>query len=685
MPGPERRSARRGLRILPIAVLAAENLVVYWRHYFGGYGFPWDFVGSYYAAAAYWTEAVSRGGLPMWMPFQSMGYPFLLNLQTGFFYPPMWIFPLAKIPYTLPAAVVFQCLHVFAGALGMYALARGVLRSRREALLAAFCFQLFGGFYSNAEHVDIVRSFAFTPWLLWACLPPRASEETRLPRRILLAPLLVFLMAVGGYPGNLLAALFLVGVFAVFVLVQRGFARNALAWAGALAGSAVLGLGMAAIHLGPAWTYRDEILRYHTSSRIFRASLGVVHLPGLVLENHRMPIEKSMTSTFVGFAVLAGVFFLTRKSWRRLWPYAALAAVSAAMVAGNALPLHPLIRTLVPPLGFSRFPASDYRGFFALLLILLAAAGWRDLRRRRRSLTFVGFLVRSLPIMLFAAWSIGRLYPGFSYWPAPARVEICVVATLAGLVVWRTRGPIVGGLAMLAAVSLDASRVLPKIEGWAEADQIATCRIFAPTPARMYDAGIVVDPRLFETREGRRPPRNDGDGPYRASGYLQGDFVVADFGAAAGLRARDALYRDKRYLAFMCREWTPIVLEPGEMAGDKVDVPTLPSKALSAGPDPRVVQESSGIDWARYLVDSDQPLLLVENEVFFPGWTSSRAGPAIRVNEHFRGWMLPAGRYELETRFRMAGLPRFAAVSATAWILWLGWLAAAIRRRRRAG
>ncbi len=161
--------------------------MVFWRHYFAGYGFPWDFVGSYYAAAAYWTEAVRHGGVPMWMPFQSMGYPFLLNLQTGLHYPPMWIFPLLGIPYTLPAAVVLQCLHVFAGALGMYVFARALLRSRREAFLAAFVFQLFGGFYSNAEHVDIVRSFAMLPWLFWAAAPP-APDEARLPRRILAVP-----------------------------------------------------------------------------------------------------------------------------------------------------------------------------------------------------------------------------------------------------------------------------------------------------------------------------------------------------------------------------------------------------------------------------------------------------------------------------------------------------------------
>ena len=527
-------------------------------------------------------------------------------------------------------------------------------------------------------------------------MPPRFSEERVLPRRILLVPLFVFLMATGGYPGNLLAALFLVAVFAACVLVQRGFARAAWTWAVALGLAMALGLGMAAIHLGPAWMYRDELLRYHNADQIPRASLGVVHLPGLVLENRGLPNDRSMTSTWVGFAVIAGVCFLTRASWKRLWPYAAVAAVAAAMAAGNALPLAPWVRRLVPPLGYSRFPASDYRGFFAMLLILLAAAGWRDLRRRR--VTPLEFLLRFLPVVLFAAWSVGRIYPARSYLFQPALAEASVVVTLAALALWRIGRPAVGLMALLAAISLDAARVLPRIAGWVEKDLIEICRQFAPTPAKMYDAGLVVDPALFRTHEGPRPARNESDGLYRASGYLQGDFLVADFGAAAGLRARDAMTRDRRYLAYMCREWTPIVLDAPQAAtgttgndGTNVEIPYLWPRMRKSGPDPRILQESFGIDWTRYRVDSDQPFLLVENEVYFPGWEMNREGgpaaprpeQAVRVNENLRGWILPAGRYAFETRFRLRGFRLFAAVSAGAWVAWLTWLAWFARATRR--
>jgi hypothetical protein len=243
---------------------------------------------------------------------------------------------------------------------------------------------------------------------------------------------------------------------------------------------------------------------------------------------------------------------------------------------------------------------------------------------------------------------------------------------------------------MLAAISLDAVRVLPKVQGWVVPDFIAVCREFAPTPATMYDAGLVVAPDLFEERAGARPARMDGDGPYRASGYLQGDFLMGDFGASGGLRARDALAKDASSLAFMRRPWTPIVVEPPPQAdaeAARVEVPELSEKARAAGSDPRVIQESFGIDGARYRIATERPLLLVENEIFFPGWSSDRAGRAVRVNGLLRGWLLPAGTYSLKTRFRLERLGLFAAVSAVgvvAWILWLLWIAGATRRPKRA-
>lgn len=107
-----------------LLALVLQNLAIFRGHYFNGAGFPWDFSIAYYAMVAFWTTAVGGGTFPQWMPFQQMGYPFALQLQAGMNYLPLWAFPLFKIPYTLHAAVVFQCLHILFGSVGMFLLAR---------------------------------------------------------------------------------------------------------------------------------------------------------------------------------------------------------------------------------------------------------------------------------------------------------------------------------------------------------------------------------------------------------------------------------------------------------------------------------------------------------------------------------------------------------------------------------
>jgi hypothetical protein len=166
--------------------------------------------------------------------------------------------------------------------------------------------------------------------------------------------------------------------------------------------------------------------------------------------------------------------------------------------------------------------------------------------------------------------------------------------------------------------------------------------------------------------------------------------VLGDFGGPV-LRARDAIVKNESYLAFMRREWLPVlVAAPAKPAVGAIEVPDLAARVRVAAPDPRVVQTDYGIDRVRYRVSIENPHLLVENEIFFPGWSAERegAGPsstlaAMRVNGLFRGWLLPAGRYTLEARFQVPGLRLLAAATAAAWLAWLLWVAALLRSKAR--
>lgn len=64
-------------------------------------------------------------------------------------------------------------------------------------------------------------------------------------------------------------------------------------------------------------------------------------------------------------------------------------------------------------------------------------------------------------------------------------------------------------------------------------------------------------------------------------------------------------------------------------------------------------------DGAHYSVNLSKPALMIENEIFFPNWraricTDNRCGEplsAVPAGEYLRSWVLPAGKYELRTRY----------------------------------
>ncbi|MDQ6866397.1 MAG: hypothetical protein M3044_21535, partial [Thermoproteota archaeon] len=141
--------------IIYFVLLFLQNIAIFWQHYFNNFAFPEDFK-AYFAHTAFLTTSISMGIFPQWIPYQSMGYPLAINAQTGLYYPIYWLFPLLHIPYTFHAEVIVTVLHVLFGSIGMFLLLKLIFKSTRYAFVGAVAFQFFGGFYSNAEHSDII-------------------------------------------------------------------------------------------------------------------------------------------------------------------------------------------------------------------------------------------------------------------------------------------------------------------------------------------------------------------------------------------------------------------------------------------------------------------------------------------------------------------------------------------------
>ena len=329
--------------------LLIQNVAIFWAHYFRNVGFPLDFLTTYYAWPAFWTTAISTGIFPQWIPYQSMGYPLATNAQSGLYYPIFWLFPLLHIPFTLQAAVIVQTLHVLFGSIGMFLLLNLIFKSSRYAFIGAVAFQFFGGFYSNAEHSDIIRAFSITPWLFYVI--KLNIDKPSITRRSLFIPIVIYFLATGGYPGNFISSLFIIPIFLCLEIFHAYLKvkRRALKVGAAMFGLIVIGISISAIHIGPIWQERNELTRF-ISLTPQHTGLWKKDIPALFMSSRPISGEPSMISTFVTLPMLIFASFISISAIKKHWIFITILILSILMVAGPHSAFWHKITSAVPAL-----------------------------------------------------------------------------------------------------------------------------------------------------------------------------------------------------------------------------------------------------------------------------------------------------------------------------------------------
>lgn len=313
-----------------------------------------DLAISHWPMQSLWRESVRGSGTwPFWMLTYFSGQPLAGNPLAGFHYPPNWLH--AILP-TETAFAVLALLHVWLGALGMFALMRvGAGLSAGGAMLSAVVFA-FGprlAAHLGAGHVSVVYAWAWVPWAAWAALAARTWRD-------------------GWRLGLVLAATFLadvrMGYYAALATATIGFVRAAAGlqrrggrmpfarWVGVAAAAALAFAGGAAFLALPL----AELLGQATRAALSPREAMALSLPPAALLGTVLPLEPATHEwvTYLGFpvvaAAIAALWGARRKAAWALW---AGAIVSAALAVGANTPLYAVALRLLPGLGLLRVPA----------------------------------------------------------------------------------------------------------------------------------------------------------------------------------------------------------------------------------------------------------------------------------------------------------------------------------------
>jgi hypothetical protein len=694
-------------------LLFIQNIAIFLDHYFNNVGFPWDFVANYYAWPAFLTTSISMGIFPQWIPYEAMGYPLAMNAQSGLYYPVFWIFALLHIPYTLHAAVIVQVLHVLFGSIGMFLLLKLLFRSSRYAFIGAVAFQFFGGFYSNAEHADIIRAFAIAPWLFYVF--KLNIDEPKITRRILFIPIVIYFLATGGYPGNFISSLFIIIVFLSLQIVKACFKdavrRRSLKVFGAIIGLMILGISISAIHLGPIWQERNELTRFSNYQYLPRMDIGIEQSPGLFMSNSLIPGENSMSSVFIVLPMLIFASFIPISGLKKYWVFFAILILSTLMISGPESPFWQAISSAVPLLKLSRFPASDYKAFVAIPLIILGTVGLRAIIESRFS--WKEFIVRVAFVLTWFSLGVYLTYANVSHIGAQTAAFIVSSNLINTQVILAVFILFVTSLIVLYFVKRNKPTPISRLELLTivllisyDGSVVVNAMIFCMSSCvqtwkerpldRQYDTmnvpleknGKLITYSIFENIPGERPPRDPAI-QLSWKGQLEGKYMMQDQ-ISTILKARSIVESNNIYKQYMLLKWTPLLLEP--ISGNKSDFQriTVPVSTFSAPSllekTPRVsqvlqnqvVQTHYGINDISYKVTLKEPRLMVENEIYFPGWHADLIFadkdvkiPASVVNNVFRAWLLPAGDYIMTAHFDFPNLIIYQSISIISIGIWI--------------
>jgi membrane protein YfhO len=178
----------------------------------------YDGLEVHYAAQKYLSDELHAGRLPVWTPYIFSGFPFLADLQVAAWYPLNWPFLAGGIvPRSIGAELALDGLIA---TLGTYLLAAQLLQNKAAAATAAVLYGCSGWFAAHAQHVGMVATAAWLPWLL---LLLKTLQKQVTWRKLALAGLLGAAIAL---PGHFQLALYTVFFVAIWAAVEALAARS---------------------------------------------------------------------------------------------------------------------------------------------------------------------------------------------------------------------------------------------------------------------------------------------------------------------------------------------------------------------------------------------------------------------------------------------------------------------------
>lgn len=358
------------------------SMIMNWSLILGYNTMKWDIWDAQYPIQSIVSDAIRGGEFPLWMPLYDFGMPYYAVIGSPVWYPITILIDI--IGYTPFAPGWEYSIHLIIGAYGMYILCKSVLldecgrvdafRINAISFIVGVFYEFSGVFLSNAEHIMIVISAAWIPFVFWGI---KGYIKTRKKFLCCLSGLFAGMILLGGYP-EILYDLFLV-LFFLICYWRCKFSDKNESLLHKLQYSIIHYMCVVActmlsssITLIPFINVMNEITRsavkviYTQSYDRLLSSIFPIAYDKLYLS-----VDVSMGCYYVGILPLL-VFFVVGFSDKKCeWFFLVIAIISLFTSFGDNFFLYPLMHKVLPLYSSFRFPPV-FRIFFFVFLLLAA-------------------------------------------------------------------------------------------------------------------------------------------------------------------------------------------------------------------------------------------------------------------------------------------------------------------------
>jgi hypothetical protein len=377
-----------------------------------------DFYDQFHAFASYEHDRLWAGSVPLWNPYVFGGHPFLADVQAAVFYPPSLLTIALNGPGPFsPLWLELEAIaHLYLAALFTYLFVRRLTvsllggphrvacdaLSRAGALISALAFAL-GGYLTGYPPLQLAI-LETQVWLPLVLLLLDMGLCGRRWRSILGAGAAWGMALLAGHPQSAMYVFYASLLYGLY----RSW-RAKLSWRWAIVAHLtwiVIGLGLAAVHLVPAWEFMRLSVRASLTYQELAGGFGVrdflqYFVPGTI--SRWSPVYVGILPLFL--AVMACVGWRKYCEWVDVLFWAMLALIGLVLSLGGKTFLYRLFYWIVP--GFNLFRSQERAIYLtSFCLSVLAGCGWIWLSRWPHWL--MGSVSVLSLVVTVIVWAIGR-------------------------------------------------------------------------------------------------------------------------------------------------------------------------------------------------------------------------------------------------------------------------------------